>query len=258
MRIMITNDDGIHAPGLEIAEKIAAAISDDVWVIAPMAEMSGVGHCISYTKPVRAEKHGPTRFSVDGTPADCVLVGLNEIMKETPPDLILSGVNKGNNISENTLYSGTVGATIEGALHSVRSIALSQFYGPKNINLDNAFEAALVHGPALVSKLYEKAQWEDHPYGIFYNVNFPPCPAADVKGPKSTVQGRRPEASFSAQAYTAPNRRDYYWLTGGPQHVPSEPGSDAHANLDGYISVTPCRADLTAHDLVADLSTLLD
>jgi len=257
MRIMITNDDGIHAPGLAVAERIAAQVSDDVWIAAPMAEMSGVGHCISYTKPVRYEQHGAKRFAIDGTPADCVLVGLFDIMKDNPPDLILSGVNKGNNISENTLYSGTVGAAIEGVLHSVRSVALSQFYGPKNVSLDNAFEAAEAHAPALIRTLVDKASWDDDPYAIFYNINFPPCPAADVKGAKATVQGRRPEAMFKAERYKAPNHRDYFWLTGGPQQITSAPGSDAHANLDGYISVTPCRADLTAHDLVQDLSQAL-
>lgn len=257
MRIMITNDDGIHAPGLAVAERIAAEITDDVWVVAPMAEMSGVGHCISYTKPVRTEQLGPKRFSIDGTPADCVLVALFEIMKDTPPDLILSGVNKGNNISENTLYSGTVGATIEGVLHSVRSIALSQFYGPENIDLDNAFEAAEAHAPDLIKRIFAEGTWDDHPYSIFYNVNFPPCPASAVKGARATTQGRRPGALFKAEKYHAPNRRDYYWLTGGPQHIASEPGSDAHANLDGYVSITPCRADLTAHDLVADLSKII-
>lgn len=257
MRIMITNDDGIHAPGLEVAERIANQISDDVWIVAPMAEMSGVGHCISYTKPVRYEKHGPRRFSIDGTPADCVLVGLYDIMKDTPPDLILSGVNKGNNISENTLYSGTVGATIEGVLHSVRSIALSQFYGPRNTELDNTFEAAETYAPALVENLYKNAPWEDDPYAIFYNVNFPPCPAADVLGSRATVQGRRPGSLFRAEPYTAPNHRKYFWLTGGPQQISSAPGSDAHANLEDYISVTPCRADLTAHDLVQDLGSIL-
>ena len=257
MRIMITNDDGIHAPGLAVAERIANQISDDVWIVAPMSEMSGVGHCISYTKPVRTEQLRAKRFSVDGTPADCVLVGLLDIMKDTPPDLILSGVNKGNNISENTLYSGTVGATIEGVLHSVRSIALSQFYGPRNNAITNPFEAAETHAPALIENLYHDAKWDDDPYAIFYNVNFPPCTAADVVGARATVQGRRPECLFRAEPYEAPNRRKYYWLAGGPQQISSAPGSDAHANLDDYISVTPCRADLTAHDLVQDLGTIL-
>lgn len=257
MRIMITNDDGIHAPGLAAAERIARSITDDVWVIAPMAEMSGVGHCISYTRPVRTDTLGAARHAVDGTPADCVLVGLTELMKDAPPDLILSGVNRGNNIAENTLYSGTVGATIEAALHNVRSVALSQFYGPKNRDLPNPFEAAEAHAPDVIRRLVRSAPWEGDPYGLFYNVNFPPCPADNVRGAMATVQGRRPGSLFRAEPYLAPNQRTYYWLAGGPQHVSSAPGSDAHANLDDYISVTPARADLTAHDMVSAVADAL-
>lgn len=257
MRVMITNDDGIHADGLKIAKKIATEIAGDpadVWTVAPMSENSGVSHCISYTKPVRYEQLSDRTFSIDGTPADCILVALSAIMKDAPPDLILSGVNKGNNIAENTLYSGTVGATIEAVLHGFRAVALSQFYGPENATVENPFEAAEVHGAAVVRKLLEKGVWDDGPYPPFYNVNFPPNIAANVKGAKITPQGRRPSSTaFRAEPYQAPNRRTYYWLTGGSQQVASEPGSDAHANLEGYISVTPCRADLTAHDLVKDL-----
>jgi len=257
MRILITNDDGIHAEGLQVAHKIAVAVAgdaDNVWTVAPMAENSGVAHCISYTKPVRMEELDARTFSVDGTPADCVLVALSSVMKANPPDLVLSGVNRGNNISENTLYSGTVGATIEAVLHGYKAIALSQFFGPQNASADNTFEAAEVHGAAVVRHLLDHGIWDDQPYAPFYNVNFPPMLAGDVKGAKITTQGRRPKSTnFRAEPYDAPNRRKYYWLTGGPQQVPSEPGSDAHANLEGFISVTPCRADLTAHDLVTDL-----
>ncbi len=258
MRIMITNDDGIHAEGLQIAKKIAIELAGDatnVWTIAPMSENSGVAHCISYTKPVRFEELDDRTFSIDGTPADCILVGLSAIMKDTPPDLVISGVNKGNNISENTLYSGTVGATIEAVLHGYKAVALSQFYGPENAPTANPFEAAEVHGATVVKNLLENGVWDDSSYAPFYNVNFPPNIAANVKGAKITTQGRRPASTaFRAERYEAPNRRTYYWLTGGSQQVASEPGSDAHANLDGYVSVTPCRADLTAHELVKDLT----
>lgn len=260
MRILITNDDGIHAPGLKIAQSIASEVAGpdgEVWTVAPMSEMSGVGHCISYTKPVRSEQLGARTFSIDGFPADCVLVALFAIMKDTPPDLILSGVNKGNNSAENTLYSGTVGATLEGVLHNRKAIALSQFFGPQNAKLDDPFEAALTHGPDLIRAILREGAWDDQPYAPFYNVNFPPVPARDVKGTRATVQGRRPDVHFRASPYDAPNQRTYYWLHGGPQHVPSAPGSDVHANLDGYISVTPCRADLTAHELVEDLKAKL-
>ena len=253
MRVLLTNDDGVHAPGLRAAERIAARLNGgdvDIWVVAPMAEMSGVAHCISYTKPVRSEQIAPQVFSVDGTPADSVLVALYEIMADAPPDLVLSGVNRGNNVAENTLYSGTVGAAIEAAMHERRAIALSQFMGPQTRDLDNIFEAAEAHAPALVDRLMTDGIWHDNQYGVFYNVNFPPCPAAAVKGARVTTQGYRAECRFSARAYDAPNQRRYYWLTGGNQQVASAPGTDAHANLDGYVSVTPARADLTAHEVV--------
>ncbi len=257
MRILITNDDGIHAEGLKVAQMIAhqlAGTPADVWTVAPMAENSGVAHCISYTKPVRMEQLDDRSFSVDGTPADCVLVALSDIMKDTPPDLVLSGVNRGNNISENTLYSGTVGACIEAVIQDHKAIALSQFFGPENAPAEDSFEAAAVHGAAVVRQLMDKGRWDDKAYAPFYNVNFPPNLAANVKGVRVTTQGRRPEeVRFRAVPYDAPNRRSYYWITGGPQQVVSEPGSDAHANLEGFISVTPCRADFTAHDLIKDL-----
>ena len=255
MRILLTNDDGIHAEGIAVAERIARAFDPDadIWVVAPTSEMSGVAHCISYTKPVRLEDHGPQRFAADGFPADCVLIALFEIMKDAPPDLILSGVNRGNNVSENTMYSGTVGAAIEAAMHGVKTIAMSQFYGPGNTSLENTFEAAETHGPGIIRHLLEKGEWGGT-YDLFYNVNFPPCPAADVTGPKATFQGRRRESHFSAQPYDAPNRRRYFWIHGGPQHIPSSEGADATANLENAIAVTPCRADLTAHDVIPTLA----
>jgi len=134
MRILITNDDGIQAPGLEVLLDIAGQLAtpeDELWTVAPAYEQSGVGHCISYTMPMRCAKLGERRFAVEGTPADCVLVGVHEVMKDGAPDLILSGVNRGNNSAENALYSGTLGAAMEGALQGIPSIALSQFYGPR-------------------------------------------------------------------------------------------------------------------------------
>jgi 5'-nucleotidase len=259
MRILITNDDGIHAPGLVSAEKIAqdlAGPDGEIWVVAPMAEMSGVAHCISYTKPVRSEKLGERRFSVDGTPADCVLVALGALMKDTPPDLVLSGVNKGNNSGENTLYSGTVGAVIEAALQGVRAVALSQYFGPENTSLDNQFEASEAHSAKVIETLLSDGAWGGAPYSLFYNINIPPTPAKGVKGTQVTTQGRRPDTNFSATPYDAPNRRRYYWIHGQNQHTPSAQGTDVAANLDGYISVTPCTADMTAHHTHAKLANL--
>ena len=261
MRILITNDDGINAPGLAVLTQIAneiAGTDGEVWTVAPAFEQSGVGHCISYTHPTMIAELGPRRFAAEGSPADCVIAGLYDVMKDNPPDLLLSGVNRGNNAAENTLYSGTIGACIEGALQGVRSIAMSQFYGPDNKDLENPFEAASTHGAATVRALLNEALWDDGAdYKPFYNVNFPPVPAEAVKGMAATFQGFRLNTRFRAEAQTSPTGRKFLWVRGGPQHEPTAPGTDAAANLDGYISITPMRADLTDYAMVNTLKDAL-
>lgn len=261
MRILITNDDGINAPGLKVLSGIAHEVAGpegEVWTVAPAFEQSGVGHCISYTHPTMIAQLDDRRFAAEGSPADCVIAGLYDVMKDNLPDLILSGVNRGNNAAENTLYSGTIGACIEGALQGVRSIALSQFFGPGNIELENPFEAASVHGVATVRALMNEALWDDGAdYKPFYNVNFPPVAAAQVKSMCATTQGFRLNTRFRAEAQTSPTGRKFLWVRGGPQHEPTAPGTDAAANLDGYISITPMRADLTHHKMVSTLKDAL-
>ncbi|MEP3440510.1 MAG: 5'/3'-nucleotidase SurE [Sulfitobacter sp.] len=259
MRILITNDDGINAPGLAVLEGIAATLAGpegELWVVAPAFEQSGVAHCINYTKPTLITKISPRRYMIEGSPADCVLCALYDPMKDARPDLILSGVNRGNNAAENTLYSGTIGAAIEGALQGVPSIALSQFYGPANRDLDNPFEAAVEHGADVCRRILARAPAEANGYGLFWNVNFPPMAAKDVAGIRLAPQGRRPGVNFSTQPHDAPNGRRYLWITGGDQQVPPAAGSDAAVNLQGYISVTPMRADLTAHDQFGDMTDI--
>ena len=260
MRILITNDDGINAPGLKVLTDIAHAVAGpdgEVWTVAPAFEQSGVGHCISYTHPTMIVELEPRRFAAEGSPADCVMAGLYDVMQDARPDLILSGVNRGNNAAENTLYSGTVGACIEGALQGVRSIAMSQFFGAGNKDLDDPFEAAAVHGAATVRKLMNDSLWDDADYQIFYNVNFPPVAADVVKGMAATTQGFRLNTRFHAEAQMSPTGRKFLWVRGGPQHEPTAPGTDAAANLDGYISITPMRVDLTDYDMVATLEDIL-
>jgi len=226
MRILITNDDGINAPGLEVLAGIAASLAGpdgEVWTVAPAFEHSGVGHCISYTHPMMIARLAPRRFAAEGSPADCVLAALYDVLQGAKPDLILSGVNRGNNAAENVLYSGTVGGAMEGALQGLPAIALSQFL-----------------------------------YRLFYNVNFPPVPAASVKGIKVAAQGFRRDTSFGVEPHISPSGRRFLWIKGGPQHTPTEPGTDAAVNLEGWISVTPMRADLTAHDRLAGLQAALE
>jgi 5'-nucleotidase len=260
MRILITNDDGINAPGLEVLHAIATQIAGpggEVWTVAPAFEQSGVGHCISYTHPTMIAELGPRRFAAEGSPADCVLAGLYHVMKDAPPDLVLSGVNRGNNAGENVLYSGTIGASMEAALHGIKTIALSQFFGPLNAKLDDPFDAAAKLGVATVRRLLDRGLWDDADYRLFYNVNFPPLPAADVKGTRVAAQGFRRYTTMSMEPQTAPSGRQFLWVKGGEQAKPTLPGTDVTANVDGYIAITPLRCDLTAHDRLAELDAAL-
>ena len=260
MRILITNDDGITAPGLAAAEDIArnlAGPEGEIWVVAPATERSGVGHCISYIHPMRIEERGPRRFAVEGAPADCVLAGLHHVLRGKAPDLLLSGVNRGYNVAEDTVYSGTIGAAIEGALHGVRSIAMSQYYGMENVNLPDPFAAARAHGPAIIRRLLDAATWQDGPYGVFYNVNFPPLPADQVKGLKATEQGARKGGGFGVKPEISPNGREFLWVTHNADNALAAQGSDAWESRDGYCTVTPLRANLTARDVLADLGAAL-
>lgn len=261
MRILITNDDGINAPGLEVLHAIATEIAGpggEVWTVAPAFEQSGVGHCISYSRPMMIARLGDRRYAAEGSPADCVLAGLYDVLEGARPDLVLSGVNRGNNAAENTLYSGTIGGALEAALQGIPAIALSQFMGPQTADLADTFEASRQHGAATVRAILDAGLWQpEADYRIFYNVNFPPVPGAKVKGTRVAPQGFRRETSFSAEPQISPSGRRFLWIKGGPQHTPTAPGTDAAVNLDGYISVTPMRADLTAHDVLADLAARL-
>ncbi|MDF0600099.1 5'/3'-nucleotidase SurE [Psychromarinibacter sp. C21-152] len=256
MRILITNDDGINAPGLQVLERIAAEVAGpqgEVWTVAPAFEQSGVGHKISYTHPMMVIEMAARRYAAEGSPADCVLAGLYDVLDGARPDLVLSGVNRGNNAAENTLYSGTIGGAMEAALQGVPAIALSQYYGPANRDLADPFEAAAATGAEVVGRILDWNEWGGGDYGVFYSVNFPPCPAAEVKGTRVTVQGMRRDTYFSTEPHMSPSGRRFVWIKGGPQAVETAPDSDNQANLDGYVSVTPMRCDLTAHDLLDTL-----
>jgi 5'-nucleotidase len=261
MRILVTNDDGINAPGLQVLEAIAQELAGpggEVWVVAPAFEQSGVGHCISYTHPMMLAKLGPRRYAAEGSPADCVLAGLYEVLQGARPDLVLSGVNRGNNAAENVLYSGTVGGAMEAALQGLPAIALSQYMGPLTEDMSSEFEPAIAHGAATIRALLDKGLWDHGDYRLFYNVNFPPVPAAQVKGLKVAAQGYRKDTFFGVEPHISPSGRKFLWIKGGPQHLPTAPGTDAAANLEGWISVTPMRADLTAHDVLDRLQERLE
>ncbi len=251
MRILITNDDGINAPGLAVLHEIATEIAGpggEVWTVAPAFEQSGVGHCISYTHPTMIAELAPRRFAAEGSPADCVLAGIHDVMAGALPDLVLSGINRGNNAGQNVVYSGTVGGAMEAALQGLPAIALSQFLGPATATLENPFEAAATLGARLIRDLLDRGLWETSGYRLFYNVNFPPVAADDVAGMRITAQGFRDAAPFSVLPAEAPSGRRFLWVQGPAQAVETGPGTDVSENLAGYISVTPLRCDMTAHD----------
>lgn len=259
MRILITNDDGIHAPGLKTLHGIASQLAGpngEVWTVAPAYEQSGVGHCISYTKPMMVERVSAHRFSVEGSPADCVMAAIHDSMRDAPPDLVLSGVNRGNNAAENTLYSGTVGGALEGALQGLPAIAMSQYYGPANRELDDPFEAAAEHGAEVVRRILDADPAQQSGYRLFYNVNYPPVAAADVKGTRLAPQGVREGTGFSTRPHVSPSNRRFLYISPADQQIPTAEGSDAALNLDGFITVTPMRADLTCHDSFATLDAI--
>lgn len=261
MRILLTNDDGINAPGLAVLERIAAELAGpggEVWVVAPAFEQSGVAHKISYTHPMMLAKLGPRRYAAEGSPADCVLAGYYEVLQGARPDLVLSGVNRGNNSAENVLYSGTIGGAMEAALQGLPAIALSQYMGPRTEDMADPFEPAIEHGVAVVRALLERGLWDTDDYRLFYNVNFPPVPAGSVRGWRVAAQGYRRDTAFGVEPHISPSGRKFLWIKGGPQQVPTQPGTDAAVNLDGWISITPMRADLTAHDALDALRERLE
>jgi len=259
VRILITNDDGINAPGLQVLHDIATDIAGpngEVWIVAPVTEQSGVSHCISYTRPMMIAKLDERRFATEGSPADCILAGLYDVMPERP-DLVLAGVNRGNNAAENTLYSGTIGAAMEAALQGLPAIAMSQFFGPDNRDLEDPFEISKATGAKLVRDLLQDGIWDATDYRLFYNVNFPPQPVSGLRGQRVVAQGYRRETFFGVEAHYAPSGRKFLWIKGGPQDQPTGPNTDVTANLDGFTSITPMRCDLTAHDVIGALKERL-
>lgn len=259
MRILITNDDGITAPGLKVMEAVARQIAGpegEVWTVAPAFEQSGVSHCISYIRPMRLEQLGERRFAVEGSPADCVLAGLHDVLKDSPPDLVLSGVNRGHNVAEDTLYSGTIGAAMEAAMHGKKAIAMSQYYSMYNHDLDDPFDAARAHAAPLVRQLLSTAPWHEKAYATFYNINFPPIAAAAVKGVRATRQGARSAAAFGLDPHVAHNGRRYLWLSHKADNATAAAGSDAFEAAQGYATITALHADLTSEDSLKSISTL--
>lgn len=250
MRILLTNDDGVNAPGLKILEKIARQFSDDIWIVAPAEENSGAGHSLTLTRPVRIRQHGDRHYSVAGTPTDSVMMALGVIMQDTRPDLVLSGVNRGANLGDDITYSGTVSAAMEGALAGVRSIAMSQVYGKEGMGDAVPFSAAEAWGAKVLEPLLKM----DFTPRTLINVNFPALAPDAVKGIQVARQGFHDYSRGSIVKGTDPRGYDYYWF--GLHGVEHTSGHDTDLEVvdDGYISVTPLHLDLTHHAALGSLT----
>jgi 5'-nucleotidase len=240
MRILVTNDDGIHAPGLATLEEIARELSDDVWVVAPESDQSGVSHSLSLNDPLRLRQVSEQRFAVKGTPSDCVILGVRHILGDHGPDLILSGVNRGQNVAEDVTYSGTIAAAMEGTILGIRSIALSQAYGAGGRSALK-WDCAREHGPKVVRKILETGIEP----GILINVNFPDCEPDAVQGVAVAAQGFRNQALLSIDARVDGRGNPYFWLAFAKARFEPGHGSDLKAIAEKRISVTPLRLDLT-------------
>jgi 5'/3'-nucleotidase len=253
MRILVTNDDGIHAPGLAVAERIAATLSDDVWIVAPETDQSGVSHSLSLNDPLRLREVEARRFAIKGTPTDCVIMGLRHVMREVRPDLVLSGVNRGQNVAEDVSYSGTIAGAIEGTILGIPSIALSQAYGPGGRDAVK-WACAERHGPTVIRRILELGM----PANTLVNVNFPDCAPNDVEGVEACTQGQRNQDLLRLDERQDGRGNPYFWIAFAKQPSTPPNGTDLWAIHDNRIAVTPLRLDMTDEPTMTRLAQALD
>ncbi|WP_117195648.1 5'/3'-nucleotidase SurE [Rhizobium terrae] len=242
MRILLTNDDGIHAEGLAALERVARVLSDDVWIVAPETDQSGLAHSLTLSEPLRLRKVGEKHFALRGTPTDCVIMGIREILPGKP-DLVLSGVNDGANMADDVTYSGTIAGAIEGTLQGVRSFALSQAVRRENGRIA-PWEVVESYAPDLIRKLIEV----ELPDGTFLNLNFPNCEPKDVRGVEVTSQGKL-DFGLTIDAREDGRGKPYYWLRFGDRKGNFRDGTDIQALKENKISVTPLKLDLTDYSV---------
>jgi 5'-nucleotidase len=252
MRILVTNDDGIHAPGLDVCAEIARTISQDVWIVAPESDQSGVSHSLSLNNPLRLRQVEERRFAITGTPTDCVIMGVRHILEGEAPGLVLSGVNRGQNAAEDITYSGTIAGAMEGTILGIPSLALSQSYGAAS-RQKPYWETAISFGPDIIRKVLA----EGMPSNMLVNVNFPDCPPEAVKGIAITTQGKREQELLRIDARHDGRGNPYYWVAFARRERP-EPadGTDLSAIANKCISVTPLRLDMTDEPYMTRLARL--
>ena len=243
-RVLLSNDDGIDALGLKILYDIAVQFSDDVWVIAPSENRSGASRSITLRRDVAIQQIAPKRYSCSGTPADCIIFGVSQIL-DKPPDLVLTGINHGMNVADDILYSGTVAGAMEAALLQVPAIAMSQRHGRNDIA---DYAPSQYFGVAVVRHLLDVGI----PDRVVMNVNFPKTSVDQIKGIKPAFLDRHK----LGDVIVAGNHPHHYRL--GPLHSDPQksPGSDRAVLDDGWISLTPLLMDVTAQDVMASFQPI--
>ncbi len=253
MIILLTNDDGIDAPGLHALRVIAdelAGPDGEVWVSAPETNQSGAGHSLSLNEPIRMRKVADRVHAVRGTPTDSVIMGMRHVLKARRPDLVLSGINRGANLAEDVTYSGTIAGAFEGTQLGVRSIALSQAYSYLAGD-DPHWDTPIKHAPKLIRDLLA----EEWPPGVLMNINFPDTTPDAIEGIEITRQGRRDQQLLGVEEREDTWGNPYYWLGYAKRRSNPERGTDLWAVYNGWISVTPLSMNLTARDMLERLKT---
>lgn len=232
MRILLTNDDGIDARGLAIAERAARALSDDVWTVAPLHEQSGVHRAVSILNPIRIRKSGERRFAVQGTPADCVIVAFQHLLADRAPDVVISGINRGPNVGDDVLYSGTTAAAIEGAIHGARAIAWSQ--GITGTDVAH-WESAEQHAEPTLRRLLSL----DWPGDTYLNVNFPDVPLSESRGLRVVKPGGRWNTLLSLKPGIDGRGIAYHWLALTLDPIEFPPDTDMSELARGHVTLSP-------------------
>ncbi len=244
-RILVTNDDGIDAPGLAVAADIAAELADEVWICAPAADCSGNSRQVSLHSPLRVIRHDERRIAVTGSPADAAIIGLRYLMADNPPDLLISGVNAGGNHAKDVGHSGTVGAAFTASMLGIKSVALSQRWSRRgSLHWDTSRRWM----PQVIRGLLQSAAW---PGGVVYNINAPNRQPDEVSGIEMTSLSMAMDIDIQVDRRVDNRERDYFWLRFIRTPSGQQPDSDEAALERGAISVTPISLDQTHMGLKA-------
>jgi 5'-nucleotidase len=244
-RILLVNDDGIDAPGMKVLEEAVRQISGDVWVVAPDDNRSGASHSLSIQAPMRVYRRDERHFAVRGTPTECTMLGIHELIANPRPTVCISGINRGPNLAEDAAYSGTIAAAREATLLGVPAIAISQVFAPgeKNFIVGEDRKIHWETSKRWCLPLLQHLLQQDLDPGVFLNVNFPGVPPKDVEGVRITIQGQRPPGCYIPERRTDGQGNPYYWIMLSYKDGDPHPDSDLQAIADNYISVTPMKLD---------------